>query len=452
MFELKQSEITKIIDKVYEEEESGIRFTVKNKLPCLEWVDYLCYCNEFDQDHVTLFDKGHFAELTGTPLATYRRWDVMQYFMSYDEQFEMTETGHASLLAKLMQSVYRNKPEGQVVVILAMESSHSYVSEAYLENYLGTGSSMNREPLEFISEQHNADNLVFIPVLADPEKAGENVSRLYSCMIECGMTRIVEDEYTPTEFVVITENLNLFTGKRPHPAVLQEFLSKGIRFIEYRYNTVFRYGMPLLNRKRSTGIMYFPTKDRYVKASGVTFRNYYVPGSISKENFRYTRPFNEIMGVIVPEEETVFPKNTMQQIIYTVIEQNTAGPKFANLCGYVMLFMSTESTAFDDYEPGMELDIPYGELDVVPSQIQPKDLKELLHKYEYRERQGHSTFDMPCMTRKYLFLHISRKADVERGKIKDLAHTLEAYGFHLVTMREHPNETGVYKDTKKFFD
>lgn len=438
MFELKQTEMQDIIELMYEDTESGVRFTVKNRKPSLDWCDYQHYCNSFDKDYQTLFGDGHFAELTETPLDTYRRWDAMQYFMSYSEQLNMVQCGYADLFARLIKSVYRNKPAGQVVVILAMGSPRNYLSEDYIENYLGAGMNANKDSIKYICNQNKADNLGFVAITDDPERAEENTARLFNCMMDYGMTRMVEGEYVPTEFVVITESMTFFSGPKPHPVAMQKFFSKGIRFIEHRHDTAFSCGIPLLNRKSTSGILYFPIEDRYLKSTGIEYRNYYVPSSIHDTDFRNSRSLSETMNVIVPTEEKVFPIHTVQRILYAMIEQNmTVLDSDPN--GYVLLFMSTEANAFDMCNLRYILDVPYGEIDTLPYDTNDIKLIEALKKYDAYN------------SRKYLFYHIANHRNVPKHDIERMAHLIKDHGFHLVPLQTHPNETRVYEDTKKFF-
>lgn len=232
MFKLKQVEITDIVAEVANEDKPELAFVVTNNHPALEWKDYMELCTNVEEDHLTLFGDNHFAEVTETPLDTYRRWDVAQYMLSYGEQDYLVRYGLADLYSRFVKSVYEFKPAGQVVVIFAMGNERNYLTQKFLDNCLGSGCNINKSAMEYLNKQHEADNVAFIPIIEDPDKYEENTSRLFKCMMDYGMVREIEDEYTPTEFVVVTESLNYFTGHTPGPEKLQSLLSRGIRFIE----------------------------------------------------------------------------------------------------------------------------------------------------------------------------------------------------------------------------
>lgn len=439
MFKLKQVEITNTITEVANESKPELAFVVTNNHPALEWKDYMELCANVEEDHLTLFGDDHFAEVTETPLNTYRRWDVAQYMLSYGEQDYLVRYGLADLYSRFVKSVYEFKPAGQVVVIFAIGNERNYLTQKFLDNCLGSGCNINKSAMEYLNKQHEADNVAFIPVIEDPDKYEENTSRLFECMMNYGMVREVEDEYVPTEFVVVTESLNYFTGHAPGPEKLQRLLSRGIRFIEYRFDMVFGSGMPVINRTATSGILYFPIRNRYTSASQVKFRNYYVPSSIHKTNFRFSQSLSKPIYEIVPAEETPFPVNTMQSIIYALIEQNMTDPKYNPKYGYNFVFMSTEIDAFEDYHPQFELDIPYGTTITLPSDISMTDLENILKSH--KETQ----------TYRYLFVHASNIHTIAKKNVGELLKITEPCGFHLVVMNTHPNETAVYEDTKKFF-
>ena len=169
------------------------------------------------------------------------------------------------------------------------------------------------------------------------------------------------------------------------------------------------------------------------------FHNYYVPGSIHKTNFRFSQPLSKPIYEIVPAEETPFPANTMQSIMYALIEQNMTDPKYNHTYGYTFVFMSTEIDAFEDYRPQFELDIPYGTTITVPSNISMAELENILKSHQDKR------------TYRYLFVHASNINTIAKKNVSWLLKITEPCGFHLVVMNTHPNETAVYEDTKKFF-
>ena len=202
---------------------------------------------------------------------------------------------------------------------------------------------------------------------------------------------------------------------------------------------VFGSGMPVINRTSTSGILYFPIKNRYTSASQVKFHNYYVPSSIHKTNFRFAQPLSKPIYEIVPAEETPFPVHTMQSIMYALIEQNMTDPKYNPKYGYNFVFMSTEIDAFEDYRPQFELDIPYGTTITLPSDISMTELENILKSH--KESQ----------TYRYLFVHASNIHTIAKKNVSELLKISEPCGFHLIVMNTHPNETAVYEDTKKFF-
>lgn len=441
MFKLHKTQMDSILDEVSDMDKTGVRFNVTNQIgrPRFIYSDFENYCDAYDRGFFHMFSHNHFVETTATPLSVLRRYDVMQYFLSYDEETGITRFGYAQMVEKLCKSVLQIKPYGSTVIIITIPSTKEDLTENVIGNYLGDNLSNNADAIEYINALHEDELLVFMPVDEDPKNVGKNKAALFSTMMEYGPARLVEDEYTPTEFVVVTESLYYFVGNDPTPSKLQDYLAKGIRFIECRHDTKFNFGMPFLNRTDSTGLLYFPLKDLYLNTSGVEFRNYYIPGSIHKVSLYTINSLKQKMSVIVPREETVFPQNTVQQLLYSMYEQHRTETFFSEKCGYVLLFLSTEKDAFDHICLNYDLKVPYGDIDVLPYRESLQVTDNELGWYD-----GYNSY-------KYLFVHVSNQHGITKGQIGSLLQVAEAHKFHVVIMQEHPNETAVYNDRKKFF-
>lgn len=441
MFKLHQTQMDSILDEVSDMDKTGVRFAVTNPTgkPGFTFSDFENYCDAYDKEFFHMFSHNHFVETTATPLSVLRRYDVMQYFLSYNEEIGITKFGHAEMVEKLCKSALQNKPTGSTVVIVTIPNTNEDLTEYAIGNYLGDCLSNNADAIEYINDIHEDERLVFMPVDVNPENIGKNKAALFSTIMEYGPTRLVEDEYTPTEFVVVTDSLYYFIGNKPTPAKLQDYLAKGIRFIECRQDHEFSSGMPFLNRTESNALLYFPLKDLYLNTSGVEFHNYYISSSIHKEALYTINSLKQKMSVIVPREETVFPQNTVQQLLYSMYEQHRTQTFFSEKCGYVLLFLSTEKDAFDHICLNYDLKVPYGDIDVLPYRESLQVTDNELGWYD-----GYNSY-------KYLFVHVSNQHGITKGQIGSLLHVAEAHKFHVVIMQEHPNETAVYNDSKKFF-
>ena len=441
MFKLHQTQSDAILDEVSDMDKTGVRFAVTNPTgrPGFVFKDFEDYCDTYERKFFHMFSHNHFVETTAFPLSVLRRYDVMQYFLSYDEEIGSIKSGHAELVTKLCKSVLQVKPYGSTVVIVTIPSIKEDLTECEIGNYLGDNLSNNTEAIQYINALHEDELLVFMPVDVDPKKIGKNKAALFNTMMMYGPARLVEDEYTPTEFVVVTESLYYFVGKDPTPAKLQNYLAKGIRFIEYRDDTKFNCGMPFLNRMYTNALLYFPLKDLYLNTSGVKFRNYYISSSIHKETLYTINSLKHKKSVIVPREETVFPKNTVQQLLYSMYEQHRTETFFSENCGYVLLFLSTEKDAFDDICLNYDLNVPYGDISPLPYRESLQVTDNELGWYD-----GYHSY-------KYLFVHASNQHGITKSQISSLLQVAEAHKFHVVILQEHPNETAVYNDSKKFF-
>ena len=444
MFKLHQTQMDSILDEVGNVDKigvPGVRFDVTNPTgrPGFTFSNFVDYCATYDKGFLHMFSPNHFVETTATPLSVLRRYDVMQYFLSYNEEIGITKFGHAEMVEKLCKSVLQNKPSGSTVVIVTIPNTNEDLTEYIIGNYLGDCLSNNTDAIQYINDIHEDELLVFMPVDVNPENVGKNKATLFSTMMEYGPVRLVEDEYTPTEFVVVTDSLYYFVGNNPTPAKLQDYLAKGIRFIECRQDHEVSSGTPFLNRTESNALLYFPLKDLYLNTSGVEFHNYYVSSRIHKVPLYTINSLKQKISVIVPREETVFPKNTVQQLLYSMYEQHRTQTFFSEKCGYVLLFASTEKGAFDDICLNYDLIVPYGDISTLPYMTSLQVTDNELGRYD-----GYNSY-------KYLFVHVSNRHGITKEQIGSLLRVAEAHKFHVVIMQEHPNETAVYNDSKKFF-
>lgn len=443
MLTVKENEMKGFIEKAYEKENSECESVFNNNgSPCIgaRVMDYANdeYCNGL-----------YFKEVTATPFSCIRRWDMMRYFLSFDEIADQTKHGPMRLMSKVIEYVIHQHPANKVVVVVAIPSTKSKLSELELVNYLRpTDTSL--DTIKIFNKYNHEDVLTYLPVGEDAPL--ENQRRLYNRMINMGMTRVVEGEYEPANFVLITPDISYFVPKKPkvvdRQARLQLLLSKGIQIVELNDRPYILGGSNMVNRRDSNAYLYFPTEDIYIPSAGITYRNPYIRSSYSSVNYN-TYGVNDVsLFYFVPHEYEHFPYESLSQIITALVERVTYA---------------------SDYDKYKDFDFRVYSLNAkVPETLKDKlsdinaylgSLSEFKLPTEASERINYRDIDNLEDAIKeqfthpdnynYLFFHIPNWVDVSLDKQATITTICKHNGVQIVFLQEDSRETNLYQETHK---
>ena len=441
MLSLKENETKAIIDMAYEFKDEKCGSVYNNadgpviNTHAMEDADDE-YCNGL-----------YFKEITGNPLACIRRWDIMRYFLSYDEIDDKLKHGPMKLMNKIIGSIIAQKPYNKVVVVVAIPTDYAKITRSDLNNYLQSGNAP-RDVIEDFNRLNNDGILTYLPVCDDPLK---NLKRLFNRMINMGIPRVVEGEYEPGEFVLITSDISYFVNKAnrvfKRQMCIQVLLSKGIRIVELNDRSYISNGQNLVNRFKTNAYLYFPTRDTYAKVSGVKYEDSYIKTEYTEANYNVYNGHDPAMIYLVPTENKVFPFRTFRQIIIALMERTISDSHYnSNKDIYSAIYSMNES----DNELGKEI----MNMNTYPSitsvlnfhvetkgQITTEDC-DVFEKAIKKEFVSEDNYNL-------LFFHIPNCMNVSFNVQIILAGICNKHNVTLIFLQEDPRETAIYEEMMK---
>lgn len=390
----------------------------------------------------------YFREITGNPLSCIRRWDMMRYFLSYDEIDDKLKHGPMKLMDKIIDSVISQKPYNKVVIVIAIPTDSAKLTSSDLNNYLQSGNA----PYDIIGDfnrLNNDDVLTYLPVCTDPLK---NQKRLFNRMINMGMLRVVEGEYEPGEFVLITPDIAYFVNKSDkvykRQMNIQVLLSKGIRIVELNDRSYVSNGQNLVIRSKTNAYLYFPTRDIYTKVSGVKYEDSYIKSEYTEANYNVYNGHDSAMIYLVPTENVVFPFCTFHQIITALMERTISDSHYnSNKDIHSAIYSMNESNYNEMAKRIMNINTFPSMTSVFNFHVKTKgqitaedcDVFEEAIKKEFVSEDN-------C---NILFFHVPNWTNVNLNIQKMLASICNKHNVTLIFLQEDPRETAIYEEMMK---
>lgn len=443
MLTVKENKMKDFIEKAYEKGDSECESVFNNDgSPCIgaRVMDYVNdeYCNGL-----------YFKEVTASPFSCIRRWDMMRYFLSFDEISDQAKHGPMRLMGKVIEYVIHQHPANKVVVVVAIPSTKSKLSERELVNYLRpTDTSL--DTIKIFNKYNREDILTYLPVGEGAPL--ENQRRLYNRMINMGMTRMVEGEYEPANFVLITPDISYFVPKKPkvadRQARLQLLLSKGIQIVELNDRQYILGGTNTVNRRDSNAYLYFPTEDIYMPSAGITYRNPYIRSSYSALNYNTYGISDAALFYFVPHEYEHFPYESLSQIITALVERVTYASDYDKYKDFDFRVYSLNSQCADILNDKLsDINSYLGSLaefklpTEAPEQINYRDIDNLEDaiKEQFTNENNYN----------YLFFHIPNWVTVSLDKQATITKICKTNGVQVVFLQEDFRETNLYQETHK---
>lgn len=392
----------------------------------------------------------YFREITADPLSCIRRWDMMRYFLSYDEIDDKLKHGPMKLMNKIINNVISQKPYNKVVVIIAIPSDSSKLTSSDLNNYMQSGNAPYDVVQDF-NRLNNDDIVTYLPVCNNPIK---NQRRLFNRMINMGMTRVVEGEYEPGEFVLITPNIAYFVNKTnevyKRQMNIQVLLSKGIRIVELndRDRSYILNGQKLVIRSKTNAYLYFPTRDIYTKSSGVKYEDSYIKSEYTESNYNVYNGYNSAMIYLVPTENKVFPFCTFHQIITALMERTISDTRYDSNKDILSAIYSMNESDYNEMTEGIMNINTYPSMTSVfnfhaktKGTITAEDCDAFEESIE-KEFTSEDNYNL-------LFFHIPNWMNVNLNTQKMLASICNKHNVTLIFLQEDPRETAIYEEMMK---
>lgn len=389
------------------------------------------------------FNALYFKEITTAPFSCIRRWDVMRYFLSYDEIAYQRQKGPMKLINDVMDYVIGQAPIPQTVVVVLIPTTQSVIAMDDVDDYL-RASDADISLVRKFNDYNTKELLTYLPATEDPIV---NQRRLLHRMINMGMSREVECEWVPTKFVVITPDLKYLVKRSEMvagtEAKLLTYLSKGIQIVELNDRPYVSGGRDLVNRRTTNAFLYFPTSDIYLKSSGVEYEDYFIESKYTGPENTFFRSHEDCIVHLVPHEKGIFPCEAARKIITVLVENIRYDEKYDRYNDFEFLVYSTDNNLSAVQKEIRQIDVSTVILDTLEDtrRVDPDFSGTYFENmFEQKVRQNNYTF---------LLYHVQNWKTVSNETRTQITHIASRYNVQVIFLQEDPRETNIYEESHK---